>query len=154
MDDRLRSLLEARLIATLGTTEPDGSIYLSAVWFLARDEEILIATGGRTRKARNAAERRDAAVLIDMRGSGALQGAAAAGTVDVVRGTDARELNEQVWRKYLTAEGLVHPEVGQSIREHDDVTIRFRAVEWRTWRTDEDFGGAMELPGMTYALDG
>jgi hypothetical protein len=31
VDDRLRSLLDARLIATLATTDAGGAIYLSAV---------------------------------------------------------------------------------------------------------------------------
>jgi PPOX class probable F420-dependent enzyme len=153
VDDRLRSVLDARLIAALATTDADGAISLSAVWFLRQGDEILVATGGQTRKARNAAARPAAAILIDTRGRGALRGAAAAGTVAVVHGAAARELNEQVWRKYLTETGLAHPEVGGAIREHDDVTIRFRPSAWRTWGTDEDFGGAFELPGIAFPLD-
>jgi PPOX class probable F420-dependent enzyme len=153
VDGRLLSLLDARLIATLATTNDDGSAYLSAVWFLRDREDVLIATGGQTRKAQNAAARPAAALLVDTRGGRALRGAATAGTVVVVRGTHARELNERVWRKYLTPAGLAHPDVGESIREHDDVTLRFTPSRWRTWGTDEDFGGAFELPGIAYPLD-
>jgi PPOX class probable F420-dependent enzyme len=153
VDDRLRSLLDARLIATLATSEANGSIYLSSVWFLRRGDDILIATGGRTRKARNAGAHPAVAVLIDTRGRGTLRGAAAAGTAEIVRGEQARDLNEEVWAKYLTEQGLAHPEVGAAIREHDDVTIRVRPGAWRTWGTDEDFGGAFELPGITFPLD-
>jgi PPOX class probable F420-dependent enzyme len=153
MGDRLASLLDARLIATLATTEPDGSTYLSAVWFLRDGEEILVATGGRTRKARNAAERPRAALLVDTHGPGALRGGAATGTVRVVRGDEARALNERVWAKYLTPAGLSHPDVGESIRAHDDVTIVFHPDGWRTWGTDEDFGGALEQPGIALPLD-
>jgi pyridoxamine 5'-phosphate oxidase-like protein len=153
VDDRLRSILDARLIATLATTDPDGSMSLTAVWFLRSGEKILIATGGRTRKARNAAARPAAAVLIDTRGRGALRGAAAAGMIEVVRGPEALELNEAVWAKYLTEAGLTHPEVGGALRKTDDTTLRFRPGDWRTWGTDEDFGGAFELPGMTFPLD-
>ena len=153
MADRLASLLDARLIATLATTEPDGSTYLSAVWFLSEGAEILIATGGRTRKARNAAERPRAALLIDTRGPGALRGAAATGTVRVLRGVEARAKNERVWAKYLTAAGRAEPAVGGSISEHDDVTIVFTPGVWRTWGTDVDFGGALEQPGIALPLD-
>jgi PPOX class probable F420-dependent enzyme len=153
VDGRLLALLDARLIATLATTNADGSPYLSAVWFLRDGDEVLIATGGRTRKARNAAARPDAAVLVHSHGSGALRGAAARGTLSVVRGAEARVLNETVWRKYLAPAGLSHPDVGESIREHDDVTLRFAPARWRTWGTDEDFGGAFELPGISYPLD-
>ncbi|HEU5211396.1 MAG TPA: pyridoxamine 5'-phosphate oxidase family protein [Gaiellaceae bacterium] len=153
MENRLASLLDARLIATLATTEPDGSAYLSAVWFLCDGDEILIATGGRTRKARNAAERPGASLLIDTRGPGALRGAAATGTARVVRGPEALANNERVWAKYLSPAGRAHPNVGVSIREHDDVTIVFTPDAWRTWGTDEDFGGALEQPGIAYPLE-
>ena len=153
MEDRLASLLDARLIATLATTEPDGSTYLSAVWFLREGDEILVATGGRTRKARNAAERPRASLLVDARGPGALRGAAATGTVRVVRGPEALAVNERVWAKYLSPAGLTHPDVGEAIRGHDDVTIVFTPEAWRTWGTDEDFGGALEQPGISYLLD-
>jgi PPOX class probable F420-dependent enzyme len=153
VDNRLLALLDARLIATLATTNDDGSAYLSAVWFLRCGEDVLIATGGKTRKAKNAAARPSAAVLIDTRGRGALRGAAATGTLTVVRGAGARELNERVWAKYLTPAGLAHPDVGESIRAHDDVTLRFTPRAWRTWGTDEDFGGAFELLGIAYPLD-
>ncbi len=33
------------------------------------------------------------------------------------------------------------------------MTIRFRPTAWRTWGTDEDFGGALELPGIAHPLD-
>src|SRR3954466_4107628 len=79
VEDRLAWLLDARLIATLATTEPDGSAYLSAVWFLRDGDDLLIATGGRTRKALNAAARPRASVLIDTPGAGPLRGAASAG---------------------------------------------------------------------------
>jgi PPOX class probable F420-dependent enzyme len=154
VEDRLASLLDARLVATLATTEPDGSPYLSAVWFLCDGDEILVATGGRTRKARNATERPRGSLLIDTHGPGALRGAASTGTVRVVRGPEALALNERVWAKYLSPAGLAHADVGVAIREHDDVTIVFTPATWRTWGTDEDFGGAMELPGMAYPLDG
>jgi PPOX class probable F420-dependent enzyme len=153
VDGRLLALLDARLIATLATTNEDGSAYLSAVWFLREGDDILIATGGRTHKARNAAARPTAALLLHNRADGPLRGAAATGRIAVTRGAEARELNERVWRKYLTPAGLTHPEVGESIRAHDDVTLRFTPAEWRTWGTDEDFGGAFELPGIAYPLD-
>jgi PPOX class probable F420-dependent enzyme len=153
VDDRLLALLDARLIATLATTNGDGSAYLSAVWFLRDGAEVLIATGGSTRKARNAGARPAAALLVHNRADGPLRGAAATGRIAVTRGVEARELNERVWRKYLTPAGLGHPEVGESIRAHDDVTLRFSPGDWRMWGTDEDFGGAFELPGIAYPLD-
>jgi len=129
-------------------------VYLSAVWFLWHEGAVVIATGGKTRKARNATERPRAAVMIDARANEApLRGAATEGAVDILRGEAAMELNELVWAKYLTPEGLAHPEVGGAIRGHDDTTILLVPDRWRTWGTDVDFGGALELPGIAHPLE-
>ncbi len=146
-------LLDARLIATLATLDHDGSPHLSAVWFLRDGDDVLFATGGRTRKARNAEARPDAAVLLHGRGELPLRGIAASGRVVVIRGDEARAYNERVWRKYLTDAGLDHPDVGREISAHDDVTLRFTPTRWRSWGTDADFGGAFELPGLVLPLD-
>jgi len=124
------------------------------VWFLWHDGAVLVATGGRTRKARNATERPRAALMIDARASGApLAGAATHGAVTIVRRAPAMALNELVWAKYLTPAGRTHPDVGEAIRTHDDTTIRLLPDGWRTWGTDVDFGAALELPGIAYPLD-
>ena len=112
MEDRLGWLLDARLIATLATTEPDGSAYLSAVWFLRDGDDLLIATGGRTRKARNAAARPQASVLVDTHGPGRCEAPPPQAPSTMVRGEEALALNDRVWAKYLTAAGLAHPGAG------------------------------------------
>jgi hypothetical protein len=91
--------------------------------------------------------------MIDARGTGALRGASATGTIGVVRGEEARALNERVWAKYLTPAGRADPSVGGAIREHDGVTLRFVPGVWRTWSTADDFGGAFERGGIAYPLD-
>jgi PPOX class probable F420-dependent enzyme len=146
-------LLDARLIATIATLDETGCPYLSAVWFLRDGGDVLVATGGRTRKARNAEARPAAAVLIHGRGELPLRGIAATGRVRVIRGEEARACNERVWRKYLTEAGLEHPAVGREIAAHDDVTLRFTPSRWRSWGTDADFGGAFELAGLVLPLD-
>jgi PPOX class probable F420-dependent enzyme len=145
-------LLDARLIATLATLADDGSPHLSAVWFLRDGDDVLFATGGRTRKARNAEARPQAAVLIHGRGELPLRGIAASGRVAVTRGDEARACNQRVWRKYLTDAGLEHPDVGRELAANDDVTLRFTPIRWRSWGTDADFGGAFELPGLVLPL--
>jgi hypothetical protein len=92
--------------------------------------------------------------MIDARAGGApLAGAALQGAVTIVRGP-AMALNELVWTKYLTDDGRAHPDVGEAIRAHDDTTLRLVPDASRTWGTDVDFGGALELPGIAYPLDG
>ena len=146
-------LLEARVIATLATVGDDGLPYLSAVWFLHDGDDVLVATAGSTRKARHAAARPVAGLLLHGRGESPLYGVAASGPVEVVRGTEARALNERVWRKYLTAAGRSHPELGGRIAEHDDVTLRITPGPWRSWGTGADFSGVYEVPGLLQPLD-
>ncbi len=152
MSEPPAALLAGRYIATLATTNADGSIHLTAVWFLHRGGAIHVGTYGASRKVRNAEERPHGSVLIDVRGP-CLSGAAASGPLEVLRGAEARALNDEIARKYLTADGLAHPEVGGAIRASDDVTIRLRPERWRTWSTADDFGGAYELPGMSHPVD-
>jgi general stress protein 26 len=53
LDPGLHDLLQRRLIATLGTENADGSIHLTAVWFLFEENSFYIATSSKTKKARN-----------------------------------------------------------------------------------------------------
>ena len=147
------NVLDARHVAVLATLDADGAPYLSAVWFLWDGEHVYVATGGNTRKARNAAARPRGSIIVDSRRNDTLGGAAATGALAVLRGEEARALNERVWAKYLTPQGLADERVGGAIRAHDDVTIRLTPDRWRTWNTTADFGGAYEEPGQTYPLD-
>lgn len=149
----LEQLLSGRYLATLATWNPDGSIHLSVVWFLHHEGTVLVATSGTTRKARNAALRPSGSILIDARGPSDLRGAASPGAIEILRGAGASELNERIWEKYLTAEGLDAPDVGGAIRANDDVTIRFTPDRWRTWGTAADFDGAFETAGTSFPLD-
>ena len=148
----LESLLEGRYIATLATANADASIHLTAVWFLHREGAVYVGTFGRSRKVRNAEARPRGSIIIDVRGT-MLGGAATTGSLSVLRGAEARDLNDAIARKYLSEEGLAHPQVGGAIRASDDVTIRLDPDGWRTWSTAEDFGGAYEQPGISLPLD-
>jgi hypothetical protein len=146
------ALLEGRYIATLATQNADGSSHLTAVWFLHRDGAIYVGTYGQSPKVRNAEERPHGSILIDVRGF-ELSGAAASGPLSVLRGAEARELNDAIAAKYLTDQGLADEAVGGAIRASDDVTIRLDPARWRTWSTADDFGGAYERPGTSHPVD-
>src|SRR5580765_1137132 len=132
VDDFLRE----RRIASLATEEPDGSAYLTAVWFLAEDGVVYVGTAGSSRKARNAASRPRAAIMIDARGPGGPQrGVATSGPETLLQGAEARALNRRIRERYLTPAGVAAPAVGQRIAESDDVTLRIEVGRWRTWST-------------------
>ena len=149
VDDFLRD----RRIASLATEEPDGSAYLTAVWFLYEDGVVYVGTSGSSRKARNAAARPRAAVMIDSRGPGPQRGVAASGPATLLRGAPARVMNGRILERYLTPAGVAAPDVGQRIAASDDVTIRIEVGTWRTWSTSEDFDGRLEAPGMALPLE-
>ena len=64
-------LLRGRYIATLGTENTDGTIHLTAVWYLFEDGYLFIATSSKSRKARNIAARVRASLMVDVRKPGA-----------------------------------------------------------------------------------
>jgi PPOX class probable F420-dependent enzyme len=149
VDDFLRE----RRIACLATENPDGSAYLTAVWFLAEDGFVYVGTAGSSRKARNAAARPHASIMIDARGPGPQRGVATSGPVTLLEGADARAINRRILGRYLTPAGVGAPDVGRRIAESDDVTLRIEVGKWRTWSTSEDFEGGLEAPGMALPLE-
>ena len=57
LDPTLQEILRGRYIATLGTENADGTIHLTAVWYLFEDGYLFVATSSKSRKARNLAAR-------------------------------------------------------------------------------------------------
>ena len=57
LDPTFQGLLQGRYIATLGTENADGTIHLTAVWYVFEDGSMFIATSSKSRKARNIAAR-------------------------------------------------------------------------------------------------
>jgi general stress protein 26 len=52
-----QEILSRRLIASLGTENDDGSIHLTAVWYLFEGGCLYVATSSHSRKARNVPSR-------------------------------------------------------------------------------------------------
>ena len=57
LDPALQELLRGRYIATLATENQDGTIHLTAVWYLFESGGLYVATSSKTQKARNVAAR-------------------------------------------------------------------------------------------------
>jgi len=142
-------LLAAPLIANLATLNKDGSIHVVAMWFLWHDGAVLIPTSHTTRKARNLRRDPRATVMIDdSRGGFDLRGITLFGRAELVEGTDARELNRRIHRKYVEDEGLALEAVS-SYLSSDDVTVRFtpeRLSSWDLRSTDQ--GRALAESGL------
>ena len=67
MPSGAKEILAGRFIASLGTQNEDGSIHLTAVWYLFEGGCLCVATSSRSRKARNVLSRRRASLMVDIR---------------------------------------------------------------------------------------
>jgi PPOX class probable F420-dependent enzyme len=128
-----RELLQARLIANLATFAGDGTIHLVPMWFLWEDGAVLMPTSGTSRKARNARRDPRAAVMVDdSRGGLDVRGITMTGRVEILAGDEAARTNRRVHLKYVTEAGLEMPAVREALAT-DDVTLRFRPEQARSW---------------------
>ena len=126
-----RAFLALRLIATLGTSNPDGSILLTPIWYLFADERIYMGTSRASRKARNVLARPRATVLIDRRGAVAHRWVAASGTAELIDGDPAARINRRIRARYLTRAG--EDAYGPALAGADDAVIALTPVRWRSW---------------------
>ncbi|MGC1484296.1 MAG: pyridoxamine 5'-phosphate oxidase family protein [Candidatus Acidiferrum sp.] len=133
LDPTLQELLRGRYIATLGTENADGSIHLTAVWFLFEDQCLFVATSSKSRKARNAAARPKASLMVDVRKPGAERGVTAAGRVEVISGEQSRGINLRIHGRYLSAGAMSDPRIAPVFASFDDVTIRLTPAWWTAW---------------------
>jgi F420H(2)-dependent biliverdin reductase len=158
LDPKLQELLRGRYIATLGTENPDGTIHLTAVWYLFESGSLFVATSSKTQKARNVAARPKASLMVDSRKPGTERGVTATGRVEVISGEQSKEINRRIHSRYLSAEAISDPHIGPVFASFDDVTIRLTPVSWITWDMAvldaQAFGGRLGgTPGYMLPLD-
>jgi PPOX class probable F420-dependent enzyme len=158
LDAKLQELLRGRHIATLGTENADGSMHLTAVWYLFEDEALFVATSTKTRKYRNVVTRPKASLMVDLRRPGTEWGVSAAGVAEVITGARSQEINRRVHGRYLSAAALADPAVGAVFAGFDDVTLRIAPASWFSWDMAsldaQVFGGKLSgTPGYLLALD-
>ena len=158
LDPSFRELIRGRYIATLGTENADGTIHLTAVWYLFDAGSLYVATSSRTQKARNVAARPRASLMVDVRRPGAERGVTAAGRVEVISGEQSQEINRHIHSRYLSAAAISDPHVGPVFASFDDVTLRLTPVSWTSWDMAvldaQAFGGRLgKTPGYLLPLD-
>jgi PPOX class probable F420-dependent enzyme len=158
LDPVFREFLQRRLIATLGTENVDGSIHLTAVWFLFENDSVFVATSSKTKKARNILARPKASLMIDVRKPGSERGVSATGSAELISGDRSKDLNRRIHSRYLSAAAMADPHVEPVFASFDDVTIRLKAESWFTWDMAtldaQAFGGRLGgTPGYLLPLD-
>jgi PPOX class probable F420-dependent enzyme len=154
-DDLVRSFLDGRYVASLGTYNPDGSIHMVAVWYWFDGQHIYVATAGRSRKARNLQANPKVSLMIDARDPAASCGITVTGTAQLLKDEVSRESNARIHRKYLSQGALADPRVGPMFASWDDVTIQITpasVIAWDMRVADRQvFGGAFAAD-PTYLL--
>ena len=158
LDSGFHDLLQRRVIATLGTENSDGSIHLTAVWFLFEENSFYIATSSRTKKARNILATPKASLMVDMRKPGTERGLTAACKAELLTGDTSKPLNRRIHSRYLSAAAMADPGVEPVFASFDDVTIRLTVESWFTWDMAaldaQAFGGRLGgTPGYLLPLD-
>jgi PPOX class probable F420-dependent enzyme len=158
LDPSFKEFLAGRYIATLATENADGTIHLTAVWYLFEGGSLFVGTSSKSRKARNAAARPKASLMVDGRNPGKERGVSASGTVEVISGRQASEINLRIHRRYLRAAALADPHVAPVFAAFDDVALRVTPASWVTWDMPtldaQAFGGRLGgTPGYMLPLD-
>jgi PPOX class probable F420-dependent enzyme len=132
-DPLVQELLALRLVGVLAMLEPDGVVHAVPMWVCWTERDIVLATGGGSRKLRNLErDPRATLVLHDSRAGCDVCGASFRGSVEIVRAPQSGPLIERVHRHYVTADGLDQVEV-QAFLDSDDVALRFRAESAIVW---------------------
>ena len=158
MPSGAEEILTGRFIASLGTENEDGSIHLTAVWYLFDGGCLYVATSSRTRKARNVTARPKASLMVDIREPASEErGLVALCTVDVIAGESSTEINARIHGRYMSKAALADPRAGGTMAALDDITLKLTPTGWYAWdmRVFDAavFGGAMKTPGYLLPLD-
>jgi PPOX class probable F420-dependent enzyme len=158
LDPSNQEFLRGRYIATIATENADGTIHLTAVWYLFEDGHLFVATSSKTRKGRNVAARPKASLMVDARTPGRERGVTATGTVKLISGRESQEINQRIHTRYLSAAALSDPHVGPVFASFDDVTIQLTPASWITWDMAvldaQALGGRLgKTPGYMLPLD-
>jgi PPOX class probable F420-dependent enzyme len=158
LDPTNQEFLRGRYIATIATENADGTIHLTAVWYLFEDGHLFVATSSKTRKGRNVAARPKASLMVDARTPGRERGVTATGTVKLISGRESQEINQRIHTRYLSAAALSDPHVGPVFASFDDVTIQLTPASWITWDMAvldaQALGGRLgKTPGYMLPLD-
>jgi PPOX class probable F420-dependent enzyme len=158
LEPRLQEMLRGRYIATLGTENADGSIHLTAVWYLFEDGCLFIATSSKTRKARNLAARPKASLMVDVRRPAMERGVTATGKVELITGAQSREINRRIHSRYMSVAAMADPGIEPVFAAFDDVTARITPASWTSWDMAvldaQAFGGRLGgTPGYLLPLD-
>ena len=153
-DEKVREFLQGRYIAALGTENQDGTIHLTAVWYLFEDGNLFVSTSSASRKARNVATRPRAYMMVDSRKPGSERGASTSGAAEIITSQQSQDLNSRIFSRYLSEAAIKDPRIGPVLASMDDVTLQITPESWTWWDMSVLFEGLVsQTPGYMLPLD-
>ena len=144
LTDGMREFLGQQIYATLATQDADGSMHVVPLIYRFDGQLILMATSSTTRKARNIMARPTVTVTVDDRQNP--RWVSAKGTAELVHGQQAHELNQSLYRLWMTDAGLTV--VGGLLATIEDVTIVVTPRSWQAWDIETTFYRALADAGI------
>lgn len=142
--DAICELLGRQMYAILATRNPDGSIHAVPLVYRYAGGRLLMATSSKLQKARNIATRPEVTVTVEDREN--LGWVSAVGNAELIRGPRSRELNDRLYRLWMTQEGL--DVVGRALAEVEDVTIAVTPRRWLAWDIESGFYAPLREAGI------
>ncbi len=146
----LEEFLAGRYLAIVGTYRADGTVQLTANWYVAEDSTVYLPTFEQAHKVKNVRRDPRAAVIVDSRGTGPMRAAAANGPARTIEGAEATEIAERCWERYVTPAGMDDPGLGGMLRAHDPVCVAVEAGSWSWTDQGEIFSNKLEDPELVY----
>ncbi len=147
LNTSMRKMLEGRHYATLATHNADGSIHVTPVWYLFDHGQFYVELPSKSCKARNAARRPNATIMVDVRRPGCESWVYASGHVEILTGDESQQTNARIRQRYLTEEALQDPRIGPALAAGDDITLCLVPDIWRFWSArdadERKFGGLL-----------
>lgn len=142
-------VLSQRLLARLATYEADGGIHVVPMWYMRRDDTIVIPTSRQTHKIALLRRRPVASVAVDQYGAGAaVRGVMVRGEVSILDGDEALSTNCAIHERYVDAEALKSGPLADYL-EGDDVTVAISMDKVHTWKVSTDPEDASPFPSIS-----
>jgi PPOX class probable F420-dependent enzyme len=121
--------------AVLATHDPDGGIHLTPIWFLFEDGCFFFGCSSKSRKAKNVERNASASVVVDSRSPGRERWISASGSVETLRGDEAKAINVRIRRRYLSPAAYDGP-IEATLEDSDDVALKLTPATWRSWAAE------------------
>lgn len=148
--DVLEEFLAGRYLAIVGTYRTDGTVQLTANWYIAEGGTIYLPTFEQSYKVKNVQCDPRAAVIVDSRGVGPMRAAATNGPATTIEGAEALAIARRCWERYVTPAGMEDPGLGGMLCGHDPVCVAVEAGSWSWTDQGEIFSNKLEDPQLVY----